>query len=169
SEWGRRAGMGAYFDWVVVNSILPDEDPNPSHTGIQKIQRSTVSHLDSIAAAYADLQGQVDEADAGLNPLGLAQDVVPFDIDPSQLDRFNKTQFEQVYDRALAALNNALQVWDFANQLNNQLRRTQNSSEDLYTISRDQEIDSINALIEIFGYPYSDDIGGSGTYPAGYD
>src|SRR5690606_2688963 len=134
SEWGRRAGMGAYFDWVVVNSILPDEDPNPSHTGIQKIQRSTVSHLDSIAAAYADIQGQVDEADAGLNPLGLAQDVVPFDIDPSQLDRFNKTQFEQVYDRALAALNNALQVWDFANQLNNQLRRTQNSSEDLYTI-----------------------------------
>jgi hypothetical protein len=169
SEWGRRAGMGAYFDWVTVNSVLPDEDPNPAHAGIQRIQRSTVSHLDAIALAYTDVQGQVDEADAGLNPLGLAQDVVNFDIDPTQLDRFNKTQFEQVYDRALGALNNALQVWNFANQLNNQLRRTQDNADNVFTASRAEETDFVNQLIEIFGYPYEDDIGGSGVYPPGYD
>ena len=169
SEWGRRAGMGAYFDWLTVNSVLPDEDPDPSHTGLQRIQRSTVSHLDAIALAYQSVQAQVDKADAGLNPLGLAKGVVTFDIDPSQLDRFNKTQFEQVFDRAMAALNNALQVWDFANELNNQLRRTQNSADDLYVVSREAETDALNQLIEIFGYPYADDIGGSGLYPAGYD
>ena len=42
AEWARRAGQGAYFDWVVANAILPAEDPNPDHTGIQKIDRTTV-------------------------------------------------------------------------------------------------------------------------------
>lgn len=169
SEWGRRAGMGAYFDWVTVNAIVPAQDPDPDNVGIQKIERATVSHLDEIASHYSAIQGQVDEADAGLNPLGLAQNVVPFDIDTTQLDRFNKTQFEQVYDRALAALKNAVNIWDYANQLNNQLRRTQESADALYSDSVETETDLVNQLIEIFGYPYVDDIGPGGTYPAGYN
>jgi hypothetical protein len=169
SEWGRRAGMGAYFDWVTVNAIVPSEDPDPSHVGIQKIERATVSHLDEIASQYKKIQGQVDEADAGLNPLGLAENVVSFDIDTTQLDRFNKTQFEQVYDRALSALKNALNIWDYANELNNQLRRTQDNADELYEHSIEEETDFVNQLIEIFGYPYVDDIGPGGTYPAGYD
>ena len=169
SEWGRRAGMGAYFDWATVNAILPAEDPNPNHEGIQKIQRSTVESLDEIAANFGAIQGQVDEADAGLNPLGLAKDVVAFDIDPTQLDRFNKTQFEQIYDRALKALENVNQIWLFANELNNQLRRTQDNADNMFEAGREEELGYANDLIEIFGYPYDDDIGPGGTYPDGYD
>jgi hypothetical protein len=168
SEWGRRSGMGAYFDWVTVNSILPEEDPDPLAVGIQKIDRTTVAEIGEISAHYQNIQGQVDKADAGLNPLGLATGVVPFDIDPSQIDA-NKTQFEQVFDRAMSALKNAVEVWDFANQLTNQMRRNQNEVDDLRVAANAQETDFSNQLIEIFGYPYIDDIGPGGTYPAGYD
>src|SRR5690606_3126888 len=149
SEWGRRAGMGAYFDWATVNAILPAEDSNPDHAGIQRIQRSTVESLDEIVANYAAVQAQMDEADAGLNPLGLAQDVVAFDIDPTQLDRFNKTQFEQIYDRALKALENVNQIWLFANELNNQLRRTQDNADNMFEAGREEELGYANDLIEI--------------------
>lgn len=169
SEWGRRSGMGAYFDWVTANSILPSEDTDPDHIGIRKIDRSTIRELGEIATNYQAIQGQVDEADAGLNPLGLATGVVPFDIDPSQIDRFNKTQFEQVADRANAALQNAVNVWDYANELNNQMRRNQNTVDDQKRASNAQESDFSNQLIEIFGYPYADDIGPAGTYPSGYN
>ncbi|HWT16214.1 MAG TPA: hypothetical protein VN581_10560 [Patescibacteria group bacterium] len=169
SEWGRRSGMAAYFDWATANAVLPDEDPDPAHVGIKRIDRKTVTEIDEIAAHYASIQGQVDKADAGLNPLGLARGVVPFDIDPSQLLNENKTQFEQVYERAMAALDNVLQVWDFANQLTNQMRRNQDSVDDLTKAASAQENDFSNQLIEIFGYPYADDIGPGGVYPAGYD
>lgn len=169
SEWGRRAGQGAYFDWITANAILPVEDPNPAHVGIQRIERKNISELDQIVAQYAAIQSQVDKADAGLNPLGLAKGVVSFDIDPAQLVWFNKTQFEQVWERAMSALGNALKMWDYANQLSNQLRRTQESADDLWDNSIAQETDYANQLIEIFGYPYADDIGGGGTYPDGYN
>lgn len=169
SEWGRRAGMAAYFDWATVNAVLPEVDDNPSHVGIQRIQRSSVSELGQIAGHYRTIQQQVDKADAGLNPLGLARGVVPFDIDPAQLTWHNKTQFEQVWDRAMGALDNALKLWEHANQLNNQLRRIQNSVDALSQVSIGQETSFANQLIEIFGYPYIDDIGPGGTYPAGYN
>jgi len=169
SEWGRRAGMGAYFDWVTVNAILPEVDTDPTKVGIQKIDRTTISELTEILGHYNNIQAQADKADAGLNPLGLAKNVVSFDIDPAQLDRFNKTQFEQVYDRALRALQNVVNVWDYANQLNNQMRRNQSDVDDIRRDSASQESDFANRLIEIFGYPYADDIGPGGTYPAGYN
>ncbi|HMN34881.1 MAG TPA: hypothetical protein PKE36_05665 [Chiayiivirga sp.] len=169
SEWGRRAGTGAYFDWVTGNAILPVEDPNPAHVGIQRIERGNISELAQITSEFASIQGKVDRADAGLNPLGLAKGVVSFDIDPAQLERFNKTQFEQVWERAMGSLNNALKVWDYANLLSNQLRRTQDSADDLWDMSIDEETDFTNQMIEIFGYPYADDIGPGGTYPDGYD
>ena len=169
SEWGRRAGMGAYFDWVTVNSVVPSEDTDPNSVGIRKIDRISLREIGEIAGQYQSVQAQVDKADAGLNPLGLATGVVPFDIDPSQLDRFNKTQFEQIADRAMGALQNAVNVWDFANQLTNQMRRNQNEVDDLRRDSVAQETDFSNQLIEIFGYPYADDIGPGGTYPAGYN
>ena len=169
SEWGRRSGMGAYFDWATANSILPDEDTDPTHVGIQKIDRSTVTELGEIAAQYDAIQAQVDEADAGLNPLGLADGVVSFDIDPAQLEIYNQSHFEQVANKAVESLKNAVEVWDFANELDNQMRRNQNEVDDLTVASNAQETDFSNQLIEIFGYPYPDDIGPGGVYPAGYD
>lgn len=168
SEWGRRAGMGAYFDWVTANSILPPEETDPNKVGIRRIDRRSIAEIGEIASHYDDVQGQVDKADAGLNPLGLATGVVPFDIDVALLDR-NQTQFEQVAGRAIGALQNAVNVWDYANELTNQMRRNQNEVDDLSRDSRSQETDFSNQLIEIFGYPYADDIGPGGTYPAGYN
>lgn len=173
SEWGKRAGQGAYFDWVVGNSILPAVDPNPSHVGIQKVDRKQVEELQEIAAHYRAIQTRLDEADRGLNPLGLAKGVVPFDIDPSLLNpdigTFRKTHFEQIYDRAMAAMDNAVATFNHANLLTELIRRTQDATEAIYSNNYEQEVDYKNRLIEIFGYPYAADIGPGGTYPAGYD
>jgi len=167
SEWSRRAGMGAYFDWVVGNAILPAVDPNPAHGGIQKIDRTTVPELTEIASHFGEIQAQVDEADKGLNPLGLAKGVVPFDIDPSLVDA-GQTHFEQIYDRAVAAMDNVVSVWDYANTLTRMLRFNQDSAEDLSENVSERLRDFKARLIEIYGTPYSDDVGATGTYPAGY-
>ncbi len=179
SEWGRRTGQGAYFDWVVANSIVPAVDNDPLHdpavtgTYLTKIDRKTVQDLSEIPTNFLEVQMQLDKADAGLNPLGLARDMVPFDIDPA----FNtigsgiqgKTHFEQIYDRAAVALQNVEGVWDYANKTSNMLRQNENT---LYEFSGDvyvQELDYMNRLIEIYGYPYSGDMGPTGTYPSDYD
>src|SRR5690606_19296035 len=81
SGWSRRAGTGAYFDWVTANAIIPAKDNDPEHQGIQKIERGNILGLNEIVLNFANIQAQVDKADRGLNPLGLASGVVPFDID----------------------------------------------------------------------------------------
>lgn len=173
SEWGKRAGQGAYFDWVVGNAILPSEDPNPAHVGIQKVDRRSVEELSEIVSQGRQVQQRVDEADRGLNPLGLAKGVVPFDIDPSLLNpalgSFRKTHFEQILDRAMAAMDNAVSTFNHANLLTELIRRTQDSTEEIYNNNYDQEVDYKNRLIELAGYPYDADIGPAGTYPDGYD
>lgn len=164
SEWGKRAGMGAFFDWVTCNAILPSEDPDPTHVGIQIIDRGHNDELKEIVTAYQQVQSQIDSADRGLNPLGLAKGVVPFDIDPSEVDA-GKTHFEQIYDRATAAVDNVVDVWDYANQLNKMLRFNQDTNEDMTANARGYEWSYKNQLIEIFGYPYE----GDDLYPADYD
>jgi hypothetical protein len=165
-EWSRRAGQGAYFDWIVGNALLSAEDS--AHTGIQKIDRTTVRELSEIVAQYSTIQAQVDEADQGLNPLGLARGVVPFDIDPSRVAA-GETHFEQVQARAVKALNNAVQVFNHANQQSEMLRRNQDTLADFTSNVGQRETDFRNRLVEIFGYPYADDIGPGGTYPGDYD
>ena len=44
-EWGARSIQGAYFHWVVGNALLPPEDTDPSHTGVQIVDRETVPEL----------------------------------------------------------------------------------------------------------------------------
>ncbi|MBN2507354.1 MAG: carboxypeptidase regulatory-like domain-containing protein [Verrucomicrobia bacterium] len=168
-EWGRRAGQGAYFDWVVANAILPAEDT--AHTGIEKIDRATVPELSGIASEYESIQSQLDQADVGLNPVGLAKGAVPFDIDPAFIasSLFGASHFEQIYQRALKAMNNAVTVFNHANDLTKNLRRTQDSSTDFARNVESQERDYQNRLITIFGYPYSGDIGPGKLYASGYD
>ncbi|NCO18733.1 MAG: hypothetical protein GW900_01520, partial [Gammaproteobacteria bacterium] len=47
----------------------------------------------------------------------------------------------------MGALQNAVNVWDFANQLTNQMRRNQNEVDDLRRDSVAQETDFSNQLI----------------------
>ncbi len=173
TEWARRAGTGTYFDWLTANTILPSVDPNPEHTGIDKIDRQTVRELREIPALFDEIQSRLNQADAGLNPLGLAKGVVPFDIDPSLVSGAAgiaaKTHFEQVQERALKSLRNAANVWDEVNKSTEALRRNQDSVELLTANVIDQERDYKNRLIEIFGYPHAGDIGAGKTYPGGYD
>ena len=39
SEWARRAGQGAYFDWVTANSLIATVDPNTNDTGLNLVDR----------------------------------------------------------------------------------------------------------------------------------
>ncbi|HEY5912361.1 MAG TPA: hypothetical protein VJA21_17305 [Verrucomicrobiae bacterium] len=165
AEWGSRAGQGAFFDWVVANAVLPEVSTN---TGIQKVDRTSVTELRDIGAAFQDIQEQVDKADMGLNPLGLVRNVVPFDISPTDIDA-GKTHFEQIYDRAVKGLNNAIAVFNHANNSTQILRRQADSIAEFQKNVTDREADFKNRLIEIFGYPYPEDIGASGTYPTGYE
>jgi hypothetical protein len=167
AEWGSRAGMGAFFDWVAANALLPAVDPDPTHTGIQKIDRTTVTQIKDVASAFNDIQSKIDQADSGLNPLGLAKNVVPFDIDPTLISQ-NQTHFEQIYNRALIALNNAIAVFNRANNCTQLLRQQSDAVATFQKTVTDQEADFNSRLIEIFGYPYGDDIGPTGAYPTGY-
>jgi len=172
--WASRAGQGAYFDWVVANSLLPDVDTDANHTGLQKVDRATVLEIRDIASSFNEVQAKLDMADLGLNPLGIAKDAIPFDINPFELvdalgQPSGRTHFEQIYERALTALNNTLTAFNFANQSTQLLRRQQDSLENFTYNVEQRELDFRNRLIEIFGYPYDDDIGPTGTYPEGYD
>jgi hypothetical protein len=159
--WSRRAGQGALFDWLVGNAILPPEDT--VNEGIAKVDRTTVVELREVASQYAAVQAEVDRADLGLNPLGLAKDAVPFDIDPGGIAN-GQTHFEQIYDRAVQAMNNAIAVFNHANQSTMLLRRQQDTLADFQRNIENTEADFNNRLIEVFGYPYPDD----DTYSAEY-
>ena len=165
SEWASRSGQAALFDWMAGNAILPANDTfDPPQ---QKVDRTTVPELRQIAASFLDIQQAMDNADQGLNPLGLDKNVVPFGIDPSQLTS-GQTHFDQIYARAITAMNNAVAVWNYANQPS-QLLRKQQDDETKFQQNVDEQLnDFTNQLIEIYGYPYNEDIGGSGAFPVGY-
>ena len=174
--WGvvdsaRRSGCAALFDWVTANAILPANDT--THTGIEKVDRTTVKELSLISAQALEVRRQLDNANKGLNPIGLSTDVMPFDIDPTFLEVGSVIQglshFDQVHDRALKAMQNAVDLFNNANQLNNMLRQVANTSAQFAQDAADQDTDYRNRLIEIFGTPYEGTIGAGKTYPAGYN
>lgn len=169
-HWAARTGQGAYLHWVVGNAILPDVDPDPTHEGIQKVDRTTVPELQELVATAADLQRAMDNAEAGLSPLGLPQDAIAFDINPNLVTGANpQTHFEQIYERALGALRNALAAFDDAKDITRLMRSEQDSLAEFQTQVGKQELAYQNALIELYGTPYPDDIGPGRTYPSGYD
>ncbi len=175
-EWASRAGQAAYYDWAVANSLLLEHLTNMVQVGgtnlppegIQRIDRASTPELKEIATSFRDIQNQVDSANGGLNPLGLARNVVPFDIDPTAIDA-GQTHFEQVYDRALQALYNACIAFDHARNATRELRAQSDSLYDLEASLAESELDYHNRLIELYGYPYPDDVGAGKTYPQGYD
>jgi hypothetical protein len=105
----------------------------------------------------------VDGANSGLNPLGLARNVVPFDIDPAAIDA-GQTHFEQIYERATKAMNNAIGVFNHANASTQKLREQADSLQEFQRMVDERENDFKNRLIEVFGYPYADDPAYPGDY-----
>ncbi len=174
-DWASRAGQAAYYDWAVANSLLLPiltnmvqvGGANLPPEGIQKIDRASTPELSEIAQSFRSIQSQVDAANTGLNPLGLARSVVPFDIDPTAIDA-GQTHFEQIYNRALQALYNACVAFDHSRGATAALRDQSDSAYDMEEALTDNETDYHNRLVELYGYPYSDDIGPGKTYPQGY-
>ena len=168
-HWGSRVGQGAYFNWAIGNAILPAVDNDPAHEGIQKVDRTTVPELKELATMADDLQTAVDNAEGHLTPLGLAPGSLAFDISPTKATGpDNETHFEQVYDRAKHALSNALVAFDDAKDVTRLMRSEQDSLADLQTQIDQQEFAYNESLIEIYGTPYSDDMGAGKTYSQDY-
>lgn len=169
-EWGSRVGQMAFYNWVAANSLLP-EDPSVSTNyvddGILRIDRSTAAGLEEIASAMKNLQRVVDEADAGMTPLGLSGGAIPFDIDPAELAD-GKSHFEQIHERAETALNNAEALLDRAQGITRLLRQQSQSAYNMEQELANEEAALNQQLIAIYGYPYDDDIGVGGTYPENY-
>ncbi|MBF0452495.1 MAG: hypothetical protein HQK75_17460, partial [Candidatus Magnetomorum sp.] len=171
SGWGRRAFLGSMFDWTMANAIIPTEDSDPTHIGLKKIDRTTVAEVLEIASQARNIQQQYDNSNNGLNPLGLVSDAVPFDINPARLnpEALNAaTHFEQVYENALEAMENARAVFDYANNIKNRIREVTVSEQEFADQVMDQDRDYRNQLIELFGTPYEGTIGPGKAYPPGY-
>lgn len=168
-QWASRTVSGAFLNWVAGNAILPAADPDPSHEGIQKIDRTTVTELQELVATAEQLMTEADNAEGRLSPLGLPEGSLAFDINPNLVVGTDpQTHFEQVYGRATEALQNAHAAFDDAKDVTGLMRSEQDSLADLRADIARQELSYTNALIELYGSPYPDDIGPTGTYRQGY-
>ena len=168
-QWAARVGQGTYVDWLVGNAILPPVDPDPSHQGIQKVDRTTVPELQELPTTASALQTDMDNAEAGLTPLGIPANAVPFDINPTQVTGANpQTHFEQIYSRALVALNNAVSAFNDAANVTQVLRSGQDSQADFENSVNNQELAYTNQLLDLYGSPYPNDEGPGQTYAQDY-
>jgi hypothetical protein len=168
-HWASRVAQGTYVNWVVGNAILPAVDPDPNHEGIQKVDRMTVPELRELALLAAGLNTAVDNCEGGLSPLGISEGGLALDLNPNQIGAAqNGTHFEQIYQRAMLALQNAVSAFDDAKDVTRLMRGEQDSLVSLQASILSQERAYTNALIEIYGTPYPDDIGPGKTYKQGY-
>ena len=165
-----RSTQGALFNWTVANALLPDEDK--INTGVQKIDRTTVLELALLPTAASSLQTTLDNANARLNPLGLSPGAIPFDIDPGyatslgqeQGRAYGRSQFLQMYDRSLRALNNAAGAFSQAASMSRALRDQINTVDDYAASIAQQEFAFNKQLCEIYGTPYTGDLTYSSEY-----
>ncbi|HEV2693592.1 MAG TPA: hypothetical protein VG347_11915, partial [Verrucomicrobiae bacterium] len=176
-EWARRAGQGAFMDWVTANALLPSVHPNTNYTGIQKVDRTTVTDIATISGNFTAIQQTMDSIDHGDNPLGLHNGALSFEIDPTFAQNVAANTgngagadnfFDQTYSKALTALINAKAAFDNANLYNNLIRQVANTEAAYRNEVYDQDQSYRNQLIEIFGTPYPGTIGSGKLYPAGY-
>ena len=168
-HWATRVQQGLYLNWVVGNAILPDVDSNPSHQGIQKIDRTTVPELTQLATTANGLQAALDNAEGGLSPLGIPEGGIAFDLDPNAVvGTANGTHFEQIYSRTKVALNNAVASFDDAKGVTQLMRSEGDSLTAFEAQVASQELAYNNSLLELYGSPYPDDIGPGQTWVQGY-
>jgi len=167
-EWATRGGYGAICNWAVVNSLLPTNgapvDPVFDDKGVKRINRSTASSLAYLPAAVQGIERKLAALDAGMNPLGLSDNAIPFDIDPG-----STPHFEQILSRVEKALANAQTVLDNANKFGSRLAQIAEAEASAAERQEKTEADYRKNLIAIYGTPLEGDIGPGGTYAQGYD
>ena len=170
-EWAVRTGLGALWNWATVNSLLPTNETASffADHSIADVTRDTVPALGLLAENFAAVDRRVNRLDAGLNPLGLSANAVPFDIDPAQVADGTASHFEQILERAERALDNAQTVLAHASRFGSRLAQIARAEGEAADAFEQFETAYRNDLIAIYGTPYPDDIGPGGTYPQGYD
>lgn len=165
TEWGQRSSQGILYQWMVLNSLLPEGEPGDSS---QVVSRLTVPEIGQLADLMGTIQDKQDEIDRGDSPMGVAANVVPFDVDPQRVDA-GESHFEQVYARAVAALRSADAVLRRAEESASNLRR-QDVSLEAFRLQVERREAEFNAqLIDLYGTPYRDDVGPTGIYATGYE
>ncbi len=171
-EWATRTGLGAIYNWAVVNSLLPtNAEQSVSYfedQSIAKITRENVSALGVLAKTVENVQRTVNSLDSGVNPVGLSDNAIPFDIDPAELAKHN-SHFEQIFARTEKALDNATKVLENAAQYGGRMRALMQQQADDAEAFAATENAFTKELIAIYGTPYPDDIGPTGTYAQGYE
>ena len=163
--WARRGSLGAYLDWAALNHLLPVPQPETA-LEIEAVHRGRVDEVGMLASAVNEMQERVDAAGAGLNPLGLVPNVIPFRIiQPGQLLNFleggsgaGKSHYGIVRDAALEAIRNARGILKRANMSLNRLRDNEESFADFEDHVRESDVGLNDRLIEIFGLPSPSDI-----------
>ncbi|MFM8420675.1 MAG: hypothetical protein ACKOEQ_11210, partial [Verrucomicrobiota bacterium] len=168
-HWATRVGQGNYLNWLAGNAILPAVDPDPTHEGIQKVDRTTVPELREMAEVARGLETAMDNCEGGLSPLGISEGGLALDLNPNAVvGQDGGTHFEQVFERAVRALGNAVSSFDEAKDVTQLMRSEQDSLSELQADIARQELAYNNALIELYGTPYPDDIGPGKLYKQGY-
>ena len=169
-EWAVRTGLGALYNWATANSLLPTNATASlfADKSISDVTRQTVPALDLLAEKFAAVDRKLNLVDSGLNPLGLSDNSIPFDIDPRRLEA-GESHFEQILERAERALDNAQAVLDYADKFGARLSQIAQAEADASSEAESFEAACNKELIAIYGTPYPDDIGPSGTYVQGYD
>ncbi|MFM1770653.1 MAG: hypothetical protein RJA22_3182 [Verrucomicrobiota bacterium] len=170
AEWSRRVGQGALFDWLTANAITPATVTNTAE-GLDRIDRAAnIAEVSSLAGALSDLQSQLDLANRGQNPLGLDPDAMAFDLNPFYDSVWweRMGQFQQVFDRAVDAANNARAALSYAARADQQLQRIANDTRALQESALLQDLDYRNRLIQIYGTPYQGTIGAGKIFAEGY-
>src|SRR5204863_9162998 len=153
--------------------------PNTNYSGIQKVDRTTVQDIGLIAASLVSIQTAIEGVNNGNNPLGLANGAMVFDLDPTFLEVGSTAQigtravqglfhFDQIFERALQSLKNAMAAFDNANDINNMIRQIADSTDEFQNSVFEEDLSYRNQLIEIFGTPYAGTIGSGKAYPPGY-
>lgn len=172
-EWATRGGYGALCNWVVANSLLPeeeeiDDDGEPfTDKGLLRIDRGTVDGIGELSSAAEAIQQTLDKMDSGLNPIGLDECAIPFDLTPLGTAS-SQTHYEQVRERAEKAMENAREILDEAQELGSRLQLLHAAQAGMVDNLDEDEDDLTAQLISIYGRPYTDDCGPSGTYPQDY-
>lgn len=159
-DWARRGALGAYLDWAVVNSLLPAADIGDGDDLGGPVRRQNVEQIEMLAGAVSQIQERVDAAGAGLNPLGLVQNVVPFGIDAGAQGFGTNTglnHYEQVRAAACQALDNAATILLWANRSAQRLRENADDQMSFAKHVDDRESDFTNRFIELFGFAADND------------
>jgi hypothetical protein len=150
-DWARRGALGAYVSWGAAAHFAPTDEAKVVH-------RAGLPELGELAGAVAGFQERLDTAGAGLDPLGLVQNVVPFGIDASGLDENSgRSHYEQVRDAATRAIDNARKAFESANQADQRLRDSDKQLDQFTERLEDTKADGDQQLIEIFGLPSPSD------------